>query len=187
MERKTDVKGILLVVLCCLVVLLGSAYAALATTLTVNGTASIADANWNVKITSIQFDATNSNVSTSDSTQALDPAEAAVGVGSTGAKFNVTLSEPGDYATYNIVVTNLGTINAKLLTLPELTTINTQAPEDIKFTVTPAAGNVGVLGANATHTYTVKVEWLASATNVDETNTTKTAILNFDYVQASQN
>lgn len=185
MERRTDVKGLLLIVLAVAVVLMAVGYASLATTLTVKGTASIADANWDVKITSIAFDAANSLVSSSDSTQSFDPAEAAVGAGSTGAKFNVTLNKPGDYATYTIVVTNKGTIDAELDDITDLTTINAAAPTDIVFNVTPAVGNAAVLTAGATHTYTVQVGWKAEATEIDEENTSKTATIYFDYVQAN--
>lgn len=185
MERKTDVKGLLIVVLCLVVCVFSFAYAALSTTLSVNGTASIADANWDVKITSIAFDSANSSVDIADSTQGFNPAESATGAGSTGVKFNVTLNQPGDYATYNVVVTNKGTIDAQLTQITDLTSINAAAPEDIQFTVTPAAGNASVLVPNATHTYTVRVEWLAAATEIDDTNTSKTAAIYFDYVQAN--
>ena len=114
MEKKKDVRNVLMVALVFAIMVMAVGYAALAQRLTVNGKATIGDAKWKVRITDISFDETASNISTSASTQSLDPAEAAVGEGSTGAKFDVTLGAPGDKAVYNITVTNLGTIEAEL-------------------------------------------------------------------------
>ena len=177
MEKKKDVRNVLMVALVFAIMVMAVGYAALAQRLTVNGKATIGDAKWKVRITDISFDAASSTISTGASTQSLDPAEAVVGEGSTGAKFDVTLGAPGDKAVYNITVTNLGTIEA------ELTTVNAADPTDIKFTVKAAEDNAATLVADATHKYTVTVEWLSTAEEVP-TVTEKTATINFDYEQA---
>lgn len=183
MEKKKDVRNVLMVALVFAIMVMAVGYAALAQRLTVNGKATIGDAKWKVRITDISFDETASNISTSASTQSLDPAEAAVGEGSTGAKFDVTLGAPGDKAVYNITVTNLGTIEAELKEITDLATVNAADPADIKFTVKAATDNAATLVADATHKYTVTVEWLSTAEEVP-TVTEKTATINFDYEQA---
>lgn len=183
MERKRDVRNVLMVALVFAIVVMAVGYAALAQRLTVNGKATIGDAKWKVRITDISFNEGSSNISSTASTQGFDPEEAVVGEGSTGAKFDVTLGAPGDKAVYDITVTNLGTIEAELKEITDLATINAADPTDIKFTVTPASENAAILSASATHKYTVTVEWLATAEEVPAV-TEKSAVINFDYEQA---
>jgi len=184
MEKRKDARNVMMVALVVAILIMAVGYAALSQRLTVNGTATIGDAQWKVRITDIAFDADNSTVTSTASTQSLDPAETATGEGSTGAKFNVTLGAPGDKAVYNVTVTNLGTIEAELDAITDLTEINAADPEDIKFTVTPAESNAATLPADATHTYTVTVEWVSTENQVVPTVTEKTATIHFDYVQA---
>ena len=184
MEKRKDARNVLMVALVVAILIMSVGYAALSQRLTVNGTATIGDAEWKVRITDITFDATNSTVTSTDSTQSLDPAETATGEGSTGAKFNVTLGAPGDKAVYTVTIKNLGTIEAELDAITDLTEINEADPEDIKFTVIPAEGNADTLAANATHTYTVSVEWISTENQEMPTATEKTATIHFDYVQA---
>lgn len=183
MEKRKDFRNVMMIALVVAILVMSVGYAALSQRLTVNGTATIEDAKWKVRITDIAFDETNSTIT--ESTQTLDPAESATGEGSTGAKFDVALGAPGDKAVYTVTVKNLGTIEAELEAITDLTTINAEEPSDIKFTVTPAAANAATLAANETHTYTITVEWL---NNVDgnemPTVTEKTATIHFDYVQA---
>lgn len=184
MEVKKDYKGVLVFALILAIVFMSVGYAALSQRLTVTGTATVGDANWDVKITSIAFDAANSNITASNSETALDPEEEAVGAGSTGATFDVTLNAPGDKAVYTVVVTNKGTIPARLSEITNIATVNNADPKDIKFTVTPAAGNTDTLATNGTHTYTITASWDADSTVIPEPNQ-KTATINFDYVQAN--
>lgn len=183
MEKKKDVRNILLGVMVVALLVMTVGYAALSQNLTVNATATIADAKWKVRITDIEFDEDASTVSASSSTQSLDPAEAAEADGSTGAKFDVTLGAPGDKAVYVVTVTNLGTIEAELNQITDLTTINAAEPEDIKFTVTAADDNAPILAANATHKYIITVEWVSDSETIPEV-TEKTVTINFDYQQA---
>lgn len=184
MEKRKDVRNVMMVALVVAILIMAVGYAALSQRLTVNGTATIGDAQWKVRITDIAFDEANSTVTASDSTQSLDPAESATGEGSTGAKFDVTLGAPGDKAVYTVTIKNLGTIDAELDAITDLTEINAADPDDIKFTVTPAEGNAEKLTANATHTYTVTVEWVSTENQVMPEVTEKTATIHFDYVQA---
>lgn len=184
MEKKRDVRNVMMVALVVAILVMAVGYAALSQRLTVNGTATIGDAQWKVRITDIEFDEANSTVITDATTQSLDPAESATGEGSTGAKFDVTLGAPGDKAVYTITVKNLGTIEAELDAITDLTEINAADPDDIKFTVIPAEGNSDTLAADETHTYTVTVEWVSVEDQEVPTVTEKTATIYFDYVQA---
>lgn len=183
MEKKKDYKGVLVFALVLAIVFMSVGYAALAQRLTVNGTATIGDASWNVKITKIEFDSSASTIDVSNSTHGFNPAEAAVGKGSTGVEFTAPLEKPGDKAVYKVTVSNLGTISAQLNEITNLATINAANPADITFNVTGAT--VGEeLAPETTQTFTITVEWNAAATEVPEApNNTKTATINFDYVQ----
>lgn len=183
MEKKKDMRNVLLGVMVVALLVMTVGYAALSQNLTVNATASVADAKWKVRITDIAFDEDASTVSASDSTQALDPAESAEADGSTGAKFNVTLGAPGDKAVYVVTVSNLGTIEAELNQITDLTVVNAAEPEDIKFTITEDNDNTPILAANGTHKYTVTVEWLSDSEVIPEV-TEKSVTINFDYQQA---
>lgn len=183
MEKKRDVRNVMMVALVVAILVMAVGYAALSQKLTVNGTATIGDAQWKVRITDIAFDEANSSVDSSVSTQSLE--DAVEGEGSIKAKFNVTLAAPGDKAVYNVTVKNLGTIEAELQSITDLTEINAADPSDIKFTVTPAEGNADTLAADATHEYTITVEWVKTEGEQQvPTVTEKTAEIVFEYVQA---
>ncbi len=183
-SKKRDYKPVLMFGLILAIVFMSVGYASLAQRLTINGTADIGDASWNVKIASITYDSTNSTVSADDSTQGFNPAETVEGAGSTGAEFNVTLFEPGDTAVYTVIVENKGTINATLDSITDLTSVNAAQPSDITYTITPAANNATTLTPADTHTYTVTVTWSADATDIPAV-TSKSATIYLDYVQAN--
>jgi len=127
MDKKNIVIGALIFAIC----VMSIGYAALSTTLTINGTATISQ-DWNVAITDIAVDTTNSSASdtyTSNSATHTD----------TTATFDVTLKQPGAYVTYDITIKNKGTIDAErnnvdlvpVITAPDLQIISyaiTQQP-----------------------------------------------------------
>lgn len=172
--NKSTKKNYKLLIIVLLLILLGLAigYAALSQTLTINGTANI-DTEWNVKFDSITVGST-SGATQAESTPSKDS--------DTSVTFNVTLDKPGAYAEYTVVVLNDGSIKAKLDSITDLTEINATAPTDIKYTITGA--EVGdELEPDKTHTYTVRVEWLASSEEIPATKT-KTATIKLNYSQA---
>ena len=104
-------KNILLGVLIVGLVSMTVAYAALSTTLTINGTAEIPATKWDVEITD-WTDATPGTGYTGKVNTATHPAAT---VSSTAiTNLAVTLNQPGDQAVYTFNVTNKGTIDAKL-------------------------------------------------------------------------
>ena len=96
-----DKKKILIGILSVLVCIMAVGYALLAQELTINGRASI-DSTWKVEITNI----TSKDV-VGDAVNKTDPSYT-----TTTANFSVGFIQPGDSITYDITVTNKGTLDA---------------------------------------------------------------------------
>ncbi len=115
MDKKNIVIGALIFAIC----VMSIGYAALSTTLTINGTATISQ-DWNIAITDIAID-------TSSSSAAETYAEATPASHTdTTATFDVTLKQPGAYVTYDITIKNKGTIagNLDAVVTPTITAPN---------------------------------------------------------------
>lgn len=174
MEKQTKKDYKLFIILILLVLLaVAVGYAALSQTLTINGIARISS-EWNVKFKSITL-ASSSGAVEAEATPSLDTSKVA-------ATFDVTLEKPGSYAEYTVVVENAGTINAKLSSITDLTTINADAPTDIVYSITGPSVN-DVLNSKDEHTYTVRVEWNANSTEIP-TETEKAVTIELVYDQA---
>lgn len=154
MNRK-DNKKTILIALCGLLVGLAVGYAALQSTLTINGTAQLPSTDdWNVYIADIT------------ETEVVNATTKTVGkTGETEAHFTVDLEKPGSSATYTVTVKNDGQIDAILESIEGLDTSNTANPTDIKYSIDSLNANEDLL-ASGQKTFTVKVEWLGSATTV---------------------
>ena len=107
-------KNILLGVLIVGLVSMTVAYAALSTTLTINGTASIPATKWDIQITD-WTDTTPTSITKGNKTM-VNTAEHPAATTSATAITNlaVQLKQPGDKATYSFNISNLGSIDAKL-------------------------------------------------------------------------
>ena len=133
------------------VVLMAVGYAALSQELEIFGTATI-DAEWNVEFTSI------TRVDDNGITELVRTFDA------TTATFEVDLHYPGAFAEYDIVVTNSGTIDARVGTI----NVNQSSDvADVTFTVSGIQEN-DELDSTDTHTVTVRVEWTELATEIPE-------------------
>ena len=147
------------------------AYAAFAQILTINGTGTAAG-DWDVKITSITQTAATGATENSAPT-----------FNDTSATFDVDLAYPGASATYNVVVTNSGTIPAELTSIGGLSAANAAAPLYLGYTVTGVtAGTTTLAGGGATNTATVKVEWDPTSAPASS-GETKTATITLNYDQ----
>lgn len=164
-------KNKLLVAAVVLVGLASVAYAAFTQTLTINGTGN-ATGDWDVAITSI------TQTSATGATEVSAPT-----FNATSATFDVDLAYPGASATYNVVVTNNGTIDALFNAVGGVTTANAAAPTYITYAVSGVTDGVTTLNSGATNTVTVTVTWDAASAPVT-TGTTKTATITLDYEQA---
>lgn len=184
MEERKDYRNLLLALLMFLVITMSVGYAVLNNRLTVSGTATIADAKWDVKIISIEE--TSKSISGTEQTpttgvgEQIGTTSASVITGSTTASFNVQLNAPGDYAEFTVTVKNLGTISA---TLDALELVQDSTPTEITYTVTPANADGAVaLATGESETFVIKVLWTQNSDVPAETE--KTATLTLDYIQS---
>lgn len=179
-----DKKNILIVALLILIVGLAAGYAALSTTLTINGTAKI-NAGWNVLITDIDEEVPTGSTATDDAGLPTYTA--------TTATFSTTLKKPGDEEIYTITIENQGTLDAKLSTITwstEGSTVNgtTDTPTYAKYEIVSAPTANSLLAAETgTTTVKVRVYWdstvdiPANTTTIEETLKLTGTLL---YVQA---
>ena len=165
-------KNVLMIALLVAVVAMSVGYAALAQTLTINGTANIS-ADWDVVITGIE------TVSTTGATLVDEPT-----FDETSATFEVNLAYPGATATFDVTVENKGTIDAILDSITGVDTANALDPKYITYEVTGVAAN-DELDSGKTATATVTVTWAASEETVPEDTVSKTATITLNYVQAN--
>ena len=109
MEKERGAKVIAVVALLVAVAGLTIGYAAYSSTLTINGTATVDPANWNVKFAYTSGDSLTAET-TGNATQTTAPTLTDTAV----SGFNVVLNAPGDSITYKFSVKNTGTLDATL-------------------------------------------------------------------------
>ena len=160
-------KKIIITVLSVLVVAMAVGYALLAQELTINGTASI-DSTWKVEITNI----TSKDV-VGDAVNKTDPSYTA-----TTANFSVGLTQPGDSITYDITVTNKGTLDAVV----ESITVNKGDNPAITYTTSGLKRGDKIAKNNGTNTLTVKVDYDSSVTS-QPASTTNDITVTINYQQ----
>ncbi len=115
MERERKIKTLSLVALIVAVLGLTVAFAALSQTLTINGTANVDSATWDIHFENLSAGITSGDASVTTEAIIKDSAD---GKQSTViGDYDVVLTKPGDGITYTFDVTNAGTIDASLETL----------------------------------------------------------------------
>lgn len=198
MKDNKEKKNVVIVGLLIAIIVMAVGYAALAQTLTINGTARVSS-SWDIHFGSGKLTETGNEdpTHTGDSTvEASEPSINADGK-STTAEFNVTFKTPGDYAEYDFVVNNDGTLNGKLTgaevvaTAADGTTASTLTePLGINYEVSiddvdwqAAKVNQPTLTAGDTSKVHVKVYWDKAATKVPEMNIKKLKVI-LTYTQA---
>ncbi len=130
---------------------MGIGYAAISTTLTIDGTSDIDSASWDVHFENIQV--TSGSVTASTPTITDD----------TTVSFSATLANPGDFYEFTVDLVNDGTLNALIYQvniLPQLT-INQQKTFNylVAFNDGQAIEEGFVLRAGETKTIIIKVEY----------------------------
>ena len=162
-----DKKKVMIGVLSVLVCIMAVGYALLAQELTINGTASI-DSTWKVEITNI----TSKDV-VGDAVNKTDPSYTA-----TTANFSVGLTQPGDSITYDITVTNKGTLDAVV------ESINVDKGNNPAITYTTSGLKRGdkIAKNNGTNTLTIKVDYDSSITS-QPASTTNDITVTINYQQ----
>ena len=160
-------KKIMIAILSVLVCVMAVGYALLAQELTINGTASI-DSTWRVEITNIQ-----SKDVVGDAINKVDPSYTA-----TTANFSVGLTQPGDSITYDITVTNKGTLDAVV----ESINVNKGDNPAIVYTTSGLERGDKILKNNGTNTLTIKVDYDSSVTS-QPASTTNDITVTINYQQ----
>ena len=132
MKRSNDNRkkssGIVLLLL--LVVGISIGYAALTTTLNINGDSTIGKASWDVHFDNVQV--TDGSVDGANVTKA-----AAIDSGdTTKVNYSITLAKPGDFYEFTVDVVNNGTLDAKLSATPTLTGVSTEQEAYTNYTIT---------------------------------------------------
>ena len=163
MEKR---KRIIMVVLSVVVCIMAIGYALLAQQLNINGTASI-DTKWRIQITNI----TEKDI-VGEAYSKVTPSYTAI-----TANFNVGLIKPGDSITYDVEVSNLGTLKAKVDSI----NISTSNSDGIIYTVSGIEEG-DKLDPSEKDILTIKVEYDKNATSIPEV-TTKNITIIMNYVQ----
>ena len=181
MENKKK-KNLILGGLVALVLVMAVGYAAFATNLDINGTTSI-DSRWDVKILSITPDKTATNTGTEQAPVYTTPGDITHSITNNDltANFSTALVSPGDTVTYEVVVKNNGTLNAKLSSMTKTDTNNPA----ISFTVSGIAEN-DILEANASKTITVVVTYVNNTNGQGQpASTTSELGITLNFVQTN--
>ena len=177
MKKKSNRKFVLLV-LALLLFTITVGYAALSTTLNINGTSKINNATWDVHFANLEV--------TSGSVSAT---KAATIDSATEIDYNVELIKPGDFYEFTVDVTNTGTIDAKLGEAPILSGVSAEQDVYTNYTVTysddTAINANDKLAAGATKKLKVRVEFDRNITNSQLPTEAQTLDLKFamNYVQ----
>ena len=151
---KNTVIGFLVVA----ILIMAAGYALLSSQLKITGTAGVTS-SWDVSITAITEGTATSNGTT--------------------ATFDVELQKPGDSMTYDITISNKGSLNAVLDSM--VITEGIGGSEAITYSVTGVTKGTR-LDVDTTNTVTVKVEWDDSLSTMPEV-TNKTLTVTLNYVQ----
>ena len=166
MYNKKRKNNIIIGGLLAVVLIMGIGYAAFASKLNINGTGSVSS-NFDVKITGI----TSKDI-VGTAGNKTDPTYT-----DTTATFNTTLQSPGDSITYDITVSNNGSLDA---VLNNITTTNGNNSA-ITFETSGLSQGDSLL-KQTTKTLTVKVSYNSSVTKQPD-STTSTITVSLDFVQ----
>lgn len=144
-----DKKSLVIGLLCILICIMALGYAMLAQQLNINGRASI-DSTWKIEITNI-VEKDIVGKATSKEIPSYT---------STTAHFNASLVQPGDSITYDVEISNLGTLKAKVDSI----IINVEESEAIKYKIT-GIQNGDKLGVGEKAILSIKVEYDSNVTS----------------------
>lgn len=178
MKKKKNSSFVVIALL--LIVTISIGYAALSTTLNINGTSTIKTNTWDVHF---------ANVKPTTNTGATVTKAPTITEGkTTEVTYNVALNKPGSVYEFTVDVVNGGTIAAKTSATPTLGG-NTQ-PAIVNYTVTWSDGSLitanTALAAGATKTAKVRVEYKKdiTAAQLPSADTALSLTCSIPYVQA---
>ena len=162
-NRKQVIIGLLFFLIC----VMTTGYALFGQEITIDGSSSI-DSTWKIEITNIA----SKNV-IGDAVNKVSPSYTA-----TTANFSVGLTQPGDSITYDITVTNKGSLDAKVQSID----INTGNNPAIVYEVGGIEVGDKIIKNNGTNILTVKIDYNNNITS-QPAITTSDITVTINYVQ----
>ena len=176
MEKERRTKALVIVVLLIVIAGLTVAFAALSTTLNINGTAYLDAAKWGIKFENLSSP-TKIGSATTTGTAKIEETKAAEITG-----INVSLSTPGDKVTYTVDLVNEGTINAKIDNI-EKTVLTSEQQRYLTFKVTDQNGKEvsegDILSSGETRNLTITIEFIKDLTKEDLPTNANTISLSY--------
>ena len=185
MEKERRTKALVVIVLLIVVAGLTVAFAALSTTLNINGTAYLDAAKWGIKFENLSSP-TKIGSANVTGTAKIEETKAAEITG-----MNVGLSIPGDKVVYTVDLVNKGTINAKIDNI-EKTVLTEEQQRYLTFKVTDKNGKEisqnDILSAGETRNLTITIEFIKDLTKEDLPKQTSTISLSYklNFVQTDE-
>lgn len=185
MEKERRTKALVIVVLLIVVAGLTVAFAALSTTLNINGTAYLDAAKWGIRFENLSSP-TKIGSATTTGTAKIEESKAAEITG-----MNVSLSIPGDKIVYTVDLVNKGTINAKIDNI-EKTVLTSEQQRYLTFKVTNQNGyeikQGDILEKGETKKITITIEFIKDLTKEDLPKQTSTISLSYklNFVQTDE-
>ncbi|CDA80531.1 unknown [Clostridium sp. CAG:594] len=167
MEKQRREKALVVVVLLVVIAGLTVAFAALSTTLNINGTAYLDAAKWGIRFENLSIP-TKIGSATITGTAKIEETNSASITG-----MNVSLSTPGDKVTYTVDLVNKGTINAKIDKI-EKTALTEEQQKYLTFKVTDKDGKEvsegDILQKGETKKLIITIEFIKDLTKEDLPN-----------------
>ena len=185
MEKERSVKLLIISILFMLIAGLTVAFAALSTTLNINGTAYLDSAKWGIRFENLSS-TTRVVKATTTGTTKIEESKAAEITG-----INVSLSIPGDKIVYTVDLVNKGTINAKIDNI-EKTVLTQEQQRYLTFKVTDKNGyeikQGDILEKGETKKITITIEFIKDLTKEDLPKQTSTISLSYklNFVQTDE-
>ena len=185
MEKERRTKALVIVVLLIVVAGLTIAFAALSTTLNINGTAYLDAAKWGIRFENLSSPTKIGSATTTGTAKIEETKAAEI------TDMNVSLSIPGDKITYTVDLVNKGTINAKIDNI-EKTVLTSEQQKYLTFKVTDKNGKEisqdDILSAGETKSLTITIEFIKDLTKEDLPKQTSTISLSYklNFVQTDE-
>ncbi len=176
MEKERRTKALVVVVLLIVIAGLTVAFAALSTTLNINGTAYLDAAKWGIKFENLSEPVKVGTVTTTGTAKIEETKSAEIN------GINVSLSTPGDKVVYTVDLVNEGTINAKIDKIEKIKLTSGQQ-KYLTFKVTDKDGREvsegDILSAGETRSLTITIEFIKDLTKEDLPASTSTISLSY--------
>ena len=185
MEKQRREKALVVVVLLVVIAGLTVAFAALSSSLNINGTAYLDAAKWGIRFENLSSP-TKIGSATTTGTAKIEESKAAE-----ITDINVSLSTPGDKITYTVDLVNKGTINAKIDNI-EKTVLTSEQQRYLTFKVTDKDGyeikQGDILEKGETKSLTITIEFIKDLTKEDLPKQTSTMSLSYklNFVQTDE-